>query len=519
MCLKLMAQIYELPEFDFFLNKANNYANEKSNQIEEMNFQYDEIKFEENERKRKLENYENCKEILKKIISDDIPVICYFEVLDKSEQIWNSIYNRHLTGENPGLRKWSRSKYFADLLNMFPHGIGKENENLIRQRIKREFKQIGSDYKSAIWVYSIIYANKEKEFIDNNIKNFSDKKILEEMIRLDKISALEPMHSWHKIKKYSCNDILRVTENEFKEKYFDFTYEENFLIYFKQRQIPPKKLLNFIYEQWKKKIITTRDIKPKDKNDFISDLSLLLVGLDIKNHLNEDQLNEIYEFDLSIEQLKDIIDANEFYYEDKKAVLQRFKDCKKIKEANKKFIELREKQFNLKKIEPKYVFVILLDQLNSIQEKFIQAKAATMRAIIEQLILWMYFDHLKGKDKLEHAEKMSLHNNISQLRTEVFQRLNSALINRWIKALNIKEEKKTIEDIHNLLLDKDKKIWNYLNFCVHASHKLYISREYAENLAFFNEKQKLLILLLQSIDVNKFNALNNLIISHLKDKK
>ena len=112
-----------------------------------------------------------------------------------------------------------------------------------------------------------------------------------------------------------------------------------------------------------------------------------MIGLDIKNHLNEDQLNEIYEFDLSIEQLKDVIDANEIYYENKKAVLQRFKDCKKIKEANKKFIELREKKFNLKKIEPKYVFVILLDQLNSIQEKFIQAKAATMRAIIEQLIL------------------------------------------------------------------------------------------------------------------------------------
>lgn len=137
-----------------------------------------------------------------------------------------------------------------------------------------------------------------------------------------------------------------------------------------------------------------------------------------------------------------------------------------------------------------------------------------MRAIIEQLILWMYFDDLEENEKLKHAEKMSF-NNISKLRKDVFENLNRAVINRWIKALNIKEGKKTIKDIHNLLLDKE--IWNYLNFCVHASHKLYISKEYTKNLTFFNEKQKLLILLLQNIDINKFNALNDLIISHLKE--
>ena len=87
------------------------------------------------------------------------------------------------------------------------------------------------------------------------------------------------------------------------------------------------------------------------------------------------------------------------------------------------------------------------------------------------------------------------------------------MINEWIDHFTSIEKDDEKEKIRKLI--KDDKVWSFLNSCVHSFHKLYIDNRYLSILEQFSEKQKELILLLNKIDLEKFNKLNDLVIARI----
>ena len=142
--------------------------------------------------------------------------IVHIKVIDDSQDIWKSIYDKHLTGERPGMRKWSRSKYFADLLNLFPDGINKNSPEIsgkIFKNLFREIDKIIQDFKEAQFIYACIFFG-ESLNDTNKIDRFNNKDILSEMISLNRVSALERGHSFSKIKSIICDDILKIKDKK-----------------------------------------------------------------------------------------------------------------------------------------------------------------------------------------------------------------------------------------------------------------------------------------------------------------
>lgn len=514
MCLKLISNIFKLPDFYSIESLLITYENEKTNNIYEFN---DENPNKELFRKRK--NYEECNKLIEEIQEKKLEIECFFKIIDDSKKIWKSIYSKHLTGEEPGLRKWSRSKYFADLLNIFPHGISEENDKVLRETIKRDFKQIKQDYKNAMLVYSIIYAKENLDFYDNNIKNFADNNVLNEMIKLNRVSALEKNHSFDKVKSYASKKILKISQKEFEETYFKIEYTDNCIIKFRSNKIKTDDFLKFIYEYWSKKIITTRPIKEEDEDEFVDELSMVLQGKNFRKHLSKDELNEIEEFKLTEKSLERLIQANDIFYKEEPEILERFKLCVEIKKNNKKFINLKKLEFTEIEIEPKHVFKRLFDQYNYIDIYYINAKSATMRSILEQLIVWMRYYVIENEEiKKEHIKEMM--NGINKLKSKSLKEFSSSgdLINKSIDLFFSNASINEKQEIINFLQDDDF-VSGVLNDFIHASHKIYLQKQYNEKLEQFKNNQEILFIIIKNLEIQKFEELNEKLINYLRIQK
>lgn len=524
MCLNLIDNNFELPDFDELNKISVTYANEKTNQIEEQESEENDNLLDKTNNEKIKKNYEECRKIIGNIIESNVEIKCYFEVVtNHSDAIWKSIYDKHLTGEKPGLRKWSRSKYFADLISMFPNGINEKHDNRdFRLKIKRDFRQIKADYKNALLIYSIIYAGKGYEFDDSqNIVDFKQKSIINRMIGLERVSALEKMHSFAKIVKYAC-EILKITRKQFEQEYFSFKYENNCLIRFYPISIETKSILKFIYDQWTKGVITTRPIKSECEKDFKNDLQLILFGQKVRKHLTEEELDQIEEFSLTISSLEDLINANEHYYENEMGLLRRFKLCLSVKKNNLKLIKLKDKIFPEYKNEPKYVFERLWEQLIVIDENFINARAVTMRSILEQLAIWMHYFYSENKDEIVDAMSIMNGYKLSDIREEVFKKMKSdegepyilSLIKRFTTVEDLDDKKKII-----FLFQRKEKSWSNLNLCIHATHRLFSESDYNRILNKFREYQEIIILILENMKFEEFDELNSKIIDKVNSLK
>ena len=84
--------------------------------------------------------------------------------------MWNIIYDKHLSGDKVGIRKWSRAKYFADLIQWFGKtGFkkdSKESEDILN-KINRNPKDIENDFKEAQFIYAcfVYYAGRLEDFL------------------------------------------------------------------------------------------------------------------------------------------------------------------------------------------------------------------------------------------------------------------------------------------------------------------------------------------------------------------
>lgn len=479
-------------------------------------------------------NYKNCVNLINKIreklLSDQKAITVYCRVVEDEAELWSILYNdKHLTGERTGLRKWSRGKYFADLINIFPTGINEKSKAFtkIKQNFQRDLNKIKEDYKNALFIYSIIDVAKfESKFINGNpwAAIFNNENILEEMILIEGISALELKHSFAKIRKIICEEILNIDLKIFEKEYFaiDFPETENFVIDFSEKKIKTENLLNFIYKKWKAKIITTRQIAKEKYQDFINDLLVLLDGKNYLNSLTREELQKINFFNLSNVALDNIIKANIIQHPD---LVEIFQSYKNIKQKNQEFIKWAKENFLVKKIntlriEPKYVFYNLIDQAISIDPKFLNAKAATFRSILEQITIWTGFDKVKDASQEEQEEyikyfiankKPSLYKSYSIKTDEDFNNFITEFTDFSMNDPFIKAGKEKFFG---------EEIKHFMNNCIHSFHYIYFSPEKqkfkaTEIIKKFEIYQDNILELLKHLKMDKFNQMNELMIQIL----
>lgn len=520
MCLKLINGDFYLPEL---IDKNDqNYSNPLSEYMEEID-------------DKTLDNYGECKKTLK-LIQDKYKVInvnCEVTIDDK--KLWSQIYDRHLAGNRPGMREWSRSKYFADLLSIFKYGLKSRDENTVISKFSREWKRIITDFKEAQYIYSCFYFNKIN--ISDETPNFQnlDDDILETMITSSRISALERTHSFNKVKKIICEDILFCNDNEFKENYLKIDFEkENYRIKFiTNNNFNYQKLLSWIYEKWQDKKITTREFKKNEINDLISELKFnIFWNIDLNDHLNSEELDKLDEFNLSIDQLEKVILANSGYHNKDK--IYRFELAKQIIEENNKFIDNLKVERNYIDIEPINVFEILKRQLehnNKNREIYLNAICATLRSLLEQILRWLNFIDLNDEQYDKLIEKISSVDSNCYLRFDTSikkykiddNEINDVRVAKWLEE-SLKDKSKIDEykkEIFRLINKEDSNFSiRTLNNNIHALHKIYLLKNYNDKLKEISEIQTFILNLILNIDFgNKhFDKLNKKIIKFIREK-
>ncbi|MDE5767104.1 MAG: hypothetical protein K2H56_01000, partial [Malacoplasma sp.] len=528
MCLKILDNVLKIPEFSLIKEKTKNYENENSEYINVYENENKEINDENIDDKTK-ENYSKCEKIIEEIKKEykNKEIKVYVKIVDNQEDLWRYIYEKHLTGEKPGMRKWSRTKYFADLLNIFKDGI-LENSNIdnIYKYIRREPESVKNDFKEAQFIYSCIYFGEKKNLDYNNreeVENWNDYEILNKMVNSTKTSALERNHSYLKVK----NEVIKftkITGKLFDKKFFSISFnKENYRIKFLPNKLKTSDLLKFIYDKWREGIITTRPISEKNKPQFINDLNFLLIGItSIEKKLSEKDIDSINEFELTIDNLKKIIVTNKSNINKQK--IDRFVYAKEIKENNKKFLDIKKNInfYDSARIEPIDVFTNLINQYDSIEDKYINAKSSTIRSILEQLVIWMWFyEYRKNESEFnEYLEKIStrprIHDLFKKIRSKYFlvddikQFSITEIFNFYLS--NLEEDKKNllIENFIDILKyskkakkDIEEDIDDYidniilLNDYIHAYHRIYLVKEYNENLKKFKKIQSTIIEILE----------------------
>ncbi len=548
MCLKLINDDFKLPiSWDFSRQMYQNSQTELEEKLSD-----DDISDNKNEIKTK-DNFNKCRDLIQEIRQKNIDLNVFVVIDENEDKLWKQIYDRHLAGEKQGLRKWSRSKYFADLLNIFNNGIDNndiEFKNKILNKFNRDWKLIITDFKEAQYIYSCFYFN----IIDNEfgcIPDFInlDEDILNKMIYSSRISALEYNHSYNKIVSLICNDILYTTKQDFNKNYLEIKWpsEDNYRIKFiAKNKFNFNKFLSFIFDKWNKNEITTRGFKPEKKNEIINELEykILKDNIDFENKLTESQLDEINEFSLSIDDLNKLINANSGYHDDLK--INRFKLAKQIKEDNKFFIEFKNKELNFKDNQPIHVFDILALQLDhnsnaKNREYFLNAIATTLRTLLEQLLMWMMYASIDTDD-----DKNSFINSIAispkcGLKTETKnngQTKQRKILNVQINdsslqialdcclknkehAKNFKVKIMNIFNDHNDLIEIGIHNYRYLNEYVHSIHRIYLSSGYDENLKKLNNFQKFVKELMSETNFKNeyFKEINDKVISIISKKE
>lgn len=333
MCLKMIFNNnFTVPSFDEYKTKYSYYSIK-----DEDNYQNEFSKIEKN-----LKKINSILNLLKnKIKSNNQEWKVFYKILGDNNFLWKTIYDKHLTGERPGMRKWSRGKYFSDLLSIFSKEFSNNKKylNEISTRINRSIDLIDKDFKEAQFIYyCFFYGNFYSK--DYKTDNFGNREILESILNSNRISALERTHSFNKVRKIACDEILFLPNNKyFDDNYFSIKFNKlNNLIEFQDNNISKEKLLKFIFKKWKSNVITTRPIKKEDKNSFISELRNLILNIDFQKQVPIEKLNSLEIFNLSKNELKLIINYQKQFYP--KEILISFKSALKIIENNETIIQM-----------------------------------------------------------------------------------------------------------------------------------------------------------------------------------
>ncbi len=521
MCLKFILGLFDFEQIIKKIKITNDYKEDLFNE--------EDNKEKNNEKDRK----ENIRKIILTINKirekwKNATFIYNAKIVTENKELWGIIYTKHIAGERPGMREWNRGKYFADLLSILKNGINKNNHNLIkkvRTLIKREPERVIEDFKKAqfikeIFKNNLIFSNFEIDsVIDNEIYS---------IMKNEKISALQQNFSLKRIKD-SAKENLNINDSKFKEKYLDFSYDENNLIVFK---ISNKKIeiLKFIYEQYKKGVITTRPIKIENKEKFDLGVKRLLFNfqIDINKPQDDQSLKKLDSFDLEIKELNKIISIAKKNKNDE-TVIKKFQITKIIKEDD---IKLKKseiwKDFDEEK-EPLNVFSKLNEQYLHNQKKyFLNAMASTLRSILEQTIVWgsyfndkalniIYWKYSKeNEDKKDSfLEQMAKGKFFEIFRTIMFeQKINLNDLKNIINSITNKNDNtKECEFIYN----KKEEVNKILNEFIHSSHRIYIDKFIVESLEKFSKWQKNIISILNGINTNKIIDLNKKLISKINN--
>ncbi len=528
MCLKLINGDFELPKLPNY--DYQNYQNSLTK------YTKDDEDDEKNNLKELLENSKLCHELINKIRESEINFDVYFIITKEEKVLWNQIYDRHLSGNRPGMREWSRSKYFADLLSIFRDGLSDESENDITSKFNREWEKIKTDFCEAQYIYSCLFFNEISiDFEKPNFKNL-EKEILKKMIHSNRISALEKSHSFNKIRKLICDDILMIDDIKiFKEKYLDITFSKmNFRIEFKSKNnFKYQKLLSWIVDKWNNGDITTRPFEPKIKEKLINELKYnILSNINFDNHLSIDQLNELNEFDLSTEQLDKVISANVGYYNDED--IYRFKKAKEIKSEIENFIKNIKMNRTFEDIEPIKVFYVLQKQLEHNKENrhfYLNAICSTLRSLLEQIFRWLIYAYISTEHKSKNNDVIK--NFIKSVSEEKCfyncGKINGIEITDKLlqNSLDLCLKDKSKSDYFKIKLmelinhNNDHNFKKLLDENIHALHRIYVSKEYNNRLDEIEKNEKLILSLILEIDFNNsyFNELNEKVINHIKKNK
>ncbi len=538
LCLKLIAGVIVLPEKKFFLNQNySNYSNENDEKlvVEDENIDNTIEAFTEFS-----ENYDKIVKLINEIQAKFSSFNVSYRIVNNSEDLWKNIYDKHLTGERPGMRKWSRAKYYADLLNIFAEsGINdsiKERQFLFNN-INREFSFIVKDFQEAQYIYLCFWYGLKKNSIENGINNFlsGDNEIIEKLIFTNNISSLERIFSWNKIKailKGNEFNHSKISNSDFDKKFIDLDFDKNNKITLAWGLLEPHKIFAYIYKLWNKGNITTRSIKNID--EVVKSLKLMIKNVNINTQLSYQQIVNLNEFDFTISDLDKIINVNSLQKDGKVlAQLERFKLAKSVKE---KISEIKDdflEKHDFEKIEPIDVFLRLREQLthNMSTKKFLNATAATLRSFWEQITIWLWLKYNKinnhnvelndGIDEFANGKTNKLFN---QIRDELTNDDN--LLIMLIKVfLDISPSNDVFKKYFNFLksfvnksgrTDSNNTYAALCNF-VHASHRIYIEKSYVDNLIILERAAEMSKEIIDTINFNElFSDINGLIIQKIK---
>ncbi|MGL4343168.1 MAG: hypothetical protein ACRCRZ_01175 [Metamycoplasmataceae bacterium] len=534
MALKLIFDNFEIPKYEDIYYQTLLYQNTNSDFLEEEILSGKQesnsiLKDSDNYEKQK-KYYDECVKIIKEIKQNaTLEFIIYFKIIKDSDTLWKIIYDKHLTGEKPGLRKWSRTKYYADLLKIFEDGFLSDDKRIdkICWKINRNKKFIEKDFKEAQYIYSCVYFGENLN--DDERVVFNDERVLEKMITLIKPSSLEKIHSFNKIKTLICEEWLEIDKETFDKNYINIyfnTYDKR-IKFVKGNKIKKiSKFINFIYNEWKKGTITTRPFR--DKNYLINELKILLEeNYDINKKLTIEQLNNLNEFEYSIENLEKIILSNKIFYDEK--ILKRFKLAISLKKYNNKASYLLKSLFNDIENRPKDIFFILKKQLDhNLQDNkktFLNAVATTLRSIIEQLLVWMNWMSISDNEKEEYIENMCNGKITSLVRDKIRKNnnINASEIQKWIDFFFVNNGENFSEKTKEFLInitdsDMNSNELENLNSFVHSSHKMYLKLGFENRIETLNNIYDNIIVILENIDIKKLEEFDEKIFERLNKK-
>ena len=515
---------YEIPSVEEIIENSKGYDDTNSNELIDREIDFDEADYKKTKEKI-TSNYNAIISLIEKIKSKTINWDVYYTIISDSKILWSQIYDKHLTGERPGMRKWSRSKYFADLLSVFPDGISEsydENRQIFKN-INREKTKLINDFKSAQFVYLCFYYSGEYSLLsesDYENINFKNLDILNALIHSSRISALEPNHSYSKIKQFLIKDIFKVEKNDFSRNYFNLKFNKsNNRIEFDDKKIPKEKLLFFIFENWKNGKITTRPFKEEDKLSILSQLKLIVNNININKKMDIDEFERLEEFSLSIEELTEIYNNQKIYYGDSREI-RRIRKTIDIKNMNNEIIRVISNDKVLEKInkdDPLNVFNILMNQLkhnSKPDHTYLNAIFCSIRSFFEQFIVWSKYFSMDTtnlndvNDYINNIATSRIHELFSKQRDKLKNNLIS--ISKYTKVFRKDISQEDIEYISTSLerLLDDENWNNIINENIHASHRIYISSYYDNKIVAFSEFLKLMETIIKNMDFNSILELN-----------
>lgn len=508
--------------------------NFRSNQLhaqeENTSFFDNEIDDENNvDQNKRNKNIKEILDLISYISKENKKWEIYYRVINDGEELLQILYGKHLVGEKVGMRPWSRSKYYADLLINFPYGIDKNNPNILKKikYLHRDPNNFVSDYKQAQFIYSIFY-----------FKNYPDARQLEDsfehsdviyeiLYNKKGISALEYNHSYYRVKTV-IKKLLHIDEETFKKDFFDITWnEENKKINIcYDKKITASKMFNFLYRNWQENKVTTRGAK--NQEEFEESINIeLLIDSNVDSFLTKDQLDKINEFDISEGMADKIITINSERFPKE---IERFKIARNIMIQKDKFRSLsmfidNDDPKNLKNTPYHEVFNILWKQYVDTKKIYVNSLAATIRTFVEQLFIWL--SEINTKLPNNQYDFKSFHPTGDKDIYDI--KFGSHMQKRYSKAVEdfLKGSKRISELIlslnflygnnnqplatkHAEFLDENiEEINEVLNEFIHASHRIYKNGSYEYNLKILEKWQKFMYEVYENIDSKSFEKITS----------